>query len=59
MTTFPPYIRTLDKDEQILSLTIRGLMLDEDQTKIKKYMTEVTPEELINVRRIIFCSHIF
>ncbi len=59
MTTFPDYIRTLDKDEQILSLTIRSLMLAEDQEPLKKYMKEVTPEELVNARRIIFNSHIF
>lgn len=59
MTSFPEYIHTLDKDEQILSLTIRSLMLSEDQEPLNKYMKEVTTEELVNVRRIIFCSHIF
>jgi hypothetical protein len=59
MTSFPKYIAPLNNAEKNLSLTIRSLMLSEDQEPFRKYMKEVTKEELINVRRIIFNSHIF
>ncbi len=58
MTSFPKYIAPLNNAEKNLSVTIRNLLLEAGEP-LKKYMKEVTPEELVNVRRIIFNSHIF
>ena len=58
MTTFPSYIRTLTPEDQVMSLEIRKLMLGKKED-LEKYMQDVTPEELLTVRRIIFNAHIF